>query len=42
MHARLKDSEWALFEDSSHTPHLEEHERFLETVGTFLRRVEDG
>ena len=42
MHARLKDSEWALFEDSSHTPHLEEHERFLETVGAFLRRVEGG
>jgi L-proline amide hydrolase len=40
MHARLKDSEWALFEDSSHTPHLEERERFLETVGDFLRRVE--
>jgi L-proline amide hydrolase len=42
MHARLPTSEWALFEDSIHTPHLEDHERFLETVGAFLRRVEGG
>jgi L-proline amide hydrolase len=40
MHERLRDSEWALFEDSSHMPHLEEHERFLEVVEAFLERVE--
>jgi L-proline amide hydrolase len=40
MHDRLRDSEWELFEDSSHMPHLEEHERFLEVVEAFLERVE--
>ncbi|MEA2284383.1 MAG: L-proline amide hydrolase [Solirubrobacteraceae bacterium] len=40
MHERLPDSEWALFEDSSHTPHLEEPERFLRAVEAFLERVE--
>ena len=40
MHERLADSEWALFEDSSHTPHLEEPERFLRAVEAFLERVE--
>jgi L-proline amide hydrolase len=37
---RLRDSEWVLFEDSSHMPHLEEHERFLDVVEAFLERVE--
>jgi L-proline amide hydrolase len=40
MHERLADSEWELFEDSSHTPHLEEPERFLRAVEAFLERVE--
>jgi L-proline amide hydrolase len=40
MHERLRDSEWVLFEDSSHMPHLEERERFLEVVEAFLERVE--
>jgi L-proline amide hydrolase len=40
MHERLRDSEWVLFEDSSHMPHLEEHERSLEVVEAFLKRVE--
>jgi L-proline amide hydrolase len=40
MHERLRDSEWVLFEDSSHMPHLEEHERFLAVVEAFLERVE--
>jgi L-proline amide hydrolase len=40
MHERLRDSEWVLFEDSSHMPHLEEPERFLEVVSGFLERVE--
>ena len=39
-HERLRDSEWVLFEDSSHMPHLEEPERFLSVVSAFLERVE--
>jgi L-proline amide hydrolase len=38
---RLRDSEWVLFEDSSHMPHLEERERFLDVVEAFLERVEN-
>lgn len=30
----------AVFEESSHTPHLEEPERFLDVVGRFLRDVD--
>jgi pimeloyl-ACP methyl ester carboxylesterase len=37
---RLRDSEWVLFEDSSHMPRLEERERFLAVVEVFLERVE--
>jgi hypothetical protein len=33
---------WVVFEESSHMPHLEEPERFLDVVGAFLRRVEEG
>jgi L-proline amide hydrolase len=40
MHERLPDSEWVLFQTSSHTPHLEEPERFLRVVEAFLERVE--
>jgi L-proline amide hydrolase len=39
-HERLRDSQWELFADSSHMPHLEEHERFLDVVEAFLQRVE--
>ena len=39
-HERLRDSEWVLFEDSSHMPLLEEPERFLSVVSAFLERVE--
>jgi L-proline amide hydrolase len=39
-HERLRDSQWELFEDSSHMPHVEEHERFLEVVEAFLERAE--
>jgi len=42
VHDRLRDSEWVLFEDSSHMPHVEEPERFLELVERFLLRVERG
>jgi L-proline amide hydrolase len=41
MHERLLDSEWVLFEGCSHTPHLEEPERFEAVVAAFLERVEE-
>jgi L-proline amide hydrolase len=40
IHERLRDSQWELFADSSHMPHIEEHERFLEVVEAFLERVD--
>src|SRR3954452_21958006 len=36
----LRDAEWVLLPDASHTPHLEEPERFLDVVEDFLARVE--
>ncbi len=36
----ISGSEWVLFENSSHMPHLEETERFLEVLSEFLGRVE--
>jgi pimeloyl-ACP methyl ester carboxylesterase len=29
--------EWMKFEDSSHMPHWEERERYMEVVGNFLK-----
>ena len=40
MHERLRHGERVLFEDSSHMPHIEEPERFLEVVEGFLERSE--
>jgi L-proline amide hydrolase len=37
---RLRESEWVLFEESSHMPHLEEPARFVSVVSAFLGRVE--
>ncbi len=36
----IAGAEYELFEDSSHTPVLEEAERYVAVVGDFLRRVE--
>jgi L-proline amide hydrolase len=36
----IAGSEWVCFEDSSHMPHVEERERWLEVVGGHLRRVD--
>jgi proline-specific peptidase len=36
----IKGSERVMFENSSHTPHLEEPERYLKVLGDFLNRVE--
>jgi L-proline amide hydrolase len=40
LHDGIAGSEWVLFEESSHTPYLEEPERYLEVVRGFLERVE--
>jgi L-proline amide hydrolase len=32
----IRDCEWVVFEDSSHTPHLEERERYMQVVGDWL------
>jgi L-proline amide hydrolase len=40
LHQGIAGSEWVLFEDSAHMAYLEEPERYLETVGGFLDRVE--
>jgi proline-specific peptidase len=42
LHRGIAGSEWVLFEKSAHMPHLEETERYLEVVGGFLDRVEQG
>jgi proline-specific peptidase len=36
----IPGAEWVLFEESAHMPYLEEPERYLEVVGSFLERVE--
>jgi proline-specific peptidase len=42
VHDGIPGSEWVLFEESSHMPHAEEPERFVEVVDAFMTRVEDG
>ena len=42
LHRLLPGSEWTVFEQSAHVPHLEEPERFREVVEAFLERVERG
>ncbi|MDP9293117.1 MAG: proline iminopeptidase-family hydrolase [Actinomycetota bacterium] len=39
---RIPGAEWVVFEESSHMPHVEERERFLDVVEDFLQRVEAG
>jgi len=36
VHRGIPSSEWVVFEQSSHTPHLEETERYLQMVASFL------
>jgi proline-specific peptidase len=38
VHEGIPGSEWVLFENSSHVPHVEETERFLQVVGEWLER----
>lgn len=40
VHRAIPGSEWVIFENSSHLPHLEETERYLQVLTRFLDRVE--
>ncbi len=40
VHRGIPGSQWVLFEHSSHTPHLEETERFMQVLSAFLDRLE--
>ena len=40
VHRGISGSEWVVFENSSHLPHIEETERYMQVLDHFLRRVE--
>jgi L-proline amide hydrolase len=40
IHARIPGARWKLFEESSHMPHVEEPEPFLEAVEAFLQTID--
>jgi proline-specific peptidase len=40
IHSRIAGSEWMIFEQSSHMAHVEEPERYMRVLDTFLTRVE--
>jgi proline-specific peptidase len=40
VHRGIPGSEWVIFENSSHMPHLEEPERYRQVLSDFLNRVE--
>ena len=40
IHERIPGAEWALFEESSHMPHVEEPEAFLSRVEDFLQTID--
>ena len=40
IHLRVPGAQWRLFEESSHMPHVEEPEAFLETVEEFLKSLD--
>jgi L-proline amide hydrolase len=40
IHTRIPGAQWRLFEESSHMPHVEEPDAFLETVEAFLKTVD--
>jgi L-proline amide hydrolase len=40
IHDRIPGSEWALFDNSSHMPHVEEPARYRDVVHEFLSRVD--
>ena len=42
IHRGIPGSEWVIFENSAHFPHIEETERYLQVLGRFLSQVESG
>ena len=40
IHHGIHGSEWVIFENSSHMPHLEESQRYIQVLANFLKRVE--
>ena len=40
IHERIPGAQWTIFEESSHMPHVEEPEAFLERVDAFLRTID--
>jgi len=40
VHRGIPGSEWVIFENSAHFPHIEETERYLQVLDQFLSRVE--
>lgn len=40
IHERIPGAEWAIFEESSHMPHVEERAAFLDRVEAFLRTID--
>jgi L-proline amide hydrolase len=40
IHERIPGAEWVIFEESSHMPHVEEPEAFLDAVEAFLRSID--
>jgi len=40
LHKGIAGSEWVLFENSSHMAHVEERERYMQTIRSFIERVE--
>jgi proline-specific peptidase len=40
VHRGIPGSQWIIFENSAHMPHIEETERYMQVLGEFLSRVE--
>jgi L-proline amide hydrolase len=40
IHQAIPGNEWVIFEESSHLPHAEEVEKYLEVLDAFLTKVE--
>lgn len=40
LHREIQNSDWIVFEESSHTAHLEETNKYLQALADFLIRVE--
>jgi proline-specific peptidase len=40
VHQGIRGSKWVLFENSSHMPHVEETERYIDVLDDFLTQVE--